>query len=177
MAEDLKGQFDQAFRALDFVIERAERPDIPDPLHFITNLGTIGVLVDAYGRQLQVAPFQSARKQLVERFARAKDDNERRSLVRQARELARSATEILRGGKGNTTVSEEVDKQYREVGDTAKRAAGALYEGAKSAVEKVPWIVGGTIAATLLGLGLVAVIRRPSAAPPPARGPETFGYG
>ncbi len=121
MAErSLDQQFSDALRALDLTIERAERFRLPPTLgDFILDLGVIGMAVDRYGQSLQTGPFKSSRRQLVERWGRAKDDATKRQIVRDAENLAASAGDILRGGAGATTVAEEVRREWRETIESA----------------------------------------------------------
>jgi hypothetical protein len=155
--DHLKERFGAALAALDRTLRETERTRLPGLLDFVLDLGLIGVAVDKYGRELQTEPFKSARRQLVERWQRARDNATRRQIVRDAEDLARSAAEILRSGAGTTSAAEEVRHAWR---DKAKQAGELILPSAA-------WLkTAGLVAGGLALAGAIFYAATPRAAAP-----------
>jgi hypothetical protein len=90
-------RFAAAIARLDEILKRVERG---------------GSWLERSGRRQQTRPYHGERKKLLDRWSksgRAKDPAaERARIVRDAEDLARSAADVLRDGKGVSTIREEV---------------------------------------------------------------------
>jgi len=91
-------------------------------------------LAEYAGRREQVRQYEADARTLIAKWGSSKTDDERRSLVRRARDLAANAREVLRGGDGATTYRAAVEERAGELWDQAKAAGEAIGQKLDTAI-------------------------------------------
>ena len=123
---ELESQFLTAIADLRVLLDTVE-----NSLPWYDYLPGIG-LADQAGRREQTAPYVSSATQLLKKWAASTTDEQRRSLVKQARDLVSNAREQLHGGQGSTTYGKELSDQAAVVLHTAADAASSITSGIKT---------------------------------------------
>jgi hypothetical protein len=106
-------------------------------------------LADYYGRREQVRQYEADARTLVAKWGASKTDDERRALVRRARDLAKNAREVLHGGDGATTYAGAVRERTAEVWDAAKEAAAKVGDKLDTAIT-VALVAAGVVGVAYL---------------------------